>query len=86
MDTQTGITITVHCFSHVRHVLGTATVELRLPTGSDTSAVEREIREMGGASLAGLPMRIALNKAFVNEPQPLADGDEVALIPPVQGG
>lgn len=31
-------------------------------------------------------MRIALNRDFVDEAAPLSEGDEIALIPPVQGG
>jgi molybdopterin converting factor small subunit len=38
--------------------------------------------------LAGLPTEalVAVNQAFAGPDTPLADGDEVALMPPVSGG
>ncbi|GAB4312212.1 MAG: hypothetical protein Kow0059_02580 [Candidatus Sumerlaeia bacterium] len=41
---------------------------------------------MGGEALARVPLRAAVNQSFVNDGAVLDDGDEVALIPPVQGG
>lgn len=78
--------ITVRCFSHVRQALGKDTVTLQLPAGADTIEVERLIREMVGGELEGISFRIAVNRTYVTKPKPLKEGDEVALIPPVQGG
>jgi molybdopterin converting factor small subunit len=78
--------VTVRCFSHVRNVLGVETVALELAPGATTAEVEARIRAMAGGRLAELPWRVALNRGFVTRTAPLADGDEVALIPPVQGG
>ena len=38
------------------------------------------------AAKTGIPMRVAINQHYVNDDARLAHGDEVALIPPVQGG
>lgn len=78
--------IRLRCFSHVKHALGCGEIELELPEGATTADAEARVREMGGAALAGLPLRAALNREYVNGPTPLSDGDEIALIPPVQGG
>ena len=44
------------------------------------------IREKGAGELDGVTLRTAVNKHYISEPVPLEDGDEVAFIPPVQGG
>jgi molybdopterin synthase sulfur carrier subunit len=36
--------------------------------------------------LAAVPVRFAVNEAYVEASQPLAEGDEVAFFPPVSGG
>ncbi len=80
------IRVDVVLFSHVRHVLDTERVTLELPAESTAGAVEDEIRTRGGGALDGLPLRIAVNHAYVDRGARLAAGDEVAIIPPVQGG
>ena len=37
-------------------------------------------------NLKALPIRIAVNREYVNTTVNLQDGDEIALIPPVSGG
>jgi molybdopterin converting factor small subunit len=78
--------ITVRSFSHVREALGKETVTLELSDGADTSDVEKTVREMAGGALDGISFRIAVNRKYLSSPTELKDGDEVALIPPVQGG
>ncbi len=78
--------ITTRCFSHVRQALGKGIVNLELDDGADTTEVERMIREMAGKELDGISFRIAVNRKYLSSPTALKDGDEVALIPPVQGG
>jgi molybdopterin converting factor subunit 1 len=36
--------------------------------------------------LAGRPFRTAVNRRYASAAEPVAPGDEVALIPPVSGG
>jgi molybdopterin converting factor small subunit len=66
--------------------LGKETVNLELEDGADTSTVENKIREMAGNNLDGITLRVAVNREYMPEPIALKNGDEVALIPPVQGG
>ena len=80
------ISIKVLCFSHVQFALGRQELELRLAAGSTVADLEREVRTLGGEALARIPLRAAVNKAFVDSDALLCDGDEVAFIPPVQGG
>lgn len=80
------ITVKLVCFSHVKHALGCDEVSLELPDGATAADVEARARQMGGEALARVPWRVAVNQAFADSGAPLAHGDEVALIPPVQGG
>ena len=80
------IHVTVRCFSHVRNALGTDALALDLPVGATARTVEMTIRAMSPAELGGLPWRVAVNQEFTADDTPLRDGDEIALIPPVQGG
>ena len=41
---------------------------------------------MAGQKLDKIPFKIAVNQTYIIEPVILEDGDELALIPPVQGG
>ena len=74
--------ITVRLFAGLRELAGTASRDLELPTGS---SVEEVWDALGlGAEPAGL--LYAVNRAYAQRGQPLEEGDEVALIPPVSGG
>ena len=80
------IQVTVRCFSHVREALGKDVLNLELEDDTDTSTVKNKIREMAGDNLDGITLRVAVNREYMPEPIALKNGDEVALIPPVQGG
>jgi molybdopterin converting factor small subunit len=80
------IKVTMICFSHVRQVLGQRSVELELPVGSTTEDLERVVRDRLGVDLAGMVFRVAVNQEFVDAATALSNGDEVSLIPPMQGG
>lgn len=45
-----------------------------------------ELRTLHGFSLPPSLLRVAVNDAFCEWSQPLADGDRVVFIPPVAGG
>jgi molybdopterin converting factor small subunit len=72
--------ITVKCFARYRTLLGFA--ELRLPVVPSLGDLLSDPR------LAALPKDalLAVNQSFADRATPLADGDEVALMPPVSGG
>jgi molybdopterin converting factor small subunit len=72
--------ITVKCFARYRALLGFTLTEFPVaPTLGDLLADPR---------LAPLPQEalLAVNHRFADRAAPLADGDEVALMPPVSGG
>ena len=54
--------------------------------GKTASDLEKIIRKKTGKKLEGIAVQIAVNKEYSDGSTVLSDGDEVALIPPVQGG
>ncbi len=80
------INIKVKCFSQVKYALGTNEINLHLENRSTTLDLERIIREKSNGKLDGVSLRIAVNQLYQVGETELKDGDEVAFIPPVQGG
>jgi len=74
--------VTVRLFAGLRERAGTGERELDLPTGSRLADVWAPLGL--GAEPDGL--LYAVNKDYATGDRLLADGDEVALIPPVSGG
>jgi molybdopterin synthase catalytic subunit len=75
--------VTVRLFAALREQAGTSRVELDLPAGARVGDVWSAL-ELGGSEPSSLAF--AVNKAYAERDRPLAEGDEVALIPPVSGG
>jgi len=80
------IKITIKCFSQVKYALGTDSLVIELEEGSTLNQLEKLIRKKAKDKLAGVDLRIAINKKYSTFNNILRDGDEVAFIPPVQGG
>ena len=74
--------ITVRLFAGLRERAGTGERELDLPDGARVAHV------WGALALGDEPAGLlyAVNRRYTEPDQALADGDEVALIPPVSGG
>lgn len=80
------IMVNVKCFSQVKYALGKDEMIVDLENDSTSSDLESIIREKAQGKLDGVSLRVAVNKKYVPESIVLKDGDEVAFIPPVQGG
>ena len=78
--------IKIKCFSQVKYALGENEIELELNPGTTTSDLEKIIREKSDEKLDGVSLRVAVNQQYQVDEIELNDGDEVAFIPPVQGG
>ncbi len=78
--------ITVLLFSHLRHALGSGELTITLPACSTAADLVDIVRGRLDERLAGIPLRVAVNGKFAPDDTVLKAGDEVALIPPVQGG
>ncbi|MFQ6608551.1 MAG: MoaD/ThiS family protein [Fidelibacterota bacterium] len=78
--------VKVKCFSQVKYHLGVDELILQLEEGSTTVDVENNIRSRACDQLKNVSLRVAVNRKYTPEVVELKEGDEVALIPPVQGG
>ena len=81
------IRVRVRLFAMQRELAGTRALEVGLPDGSTiedawTALVGLHPRLAGGRAA----LRFARNGSYAPAETPLADGDEVAMIPPVSGG
>ena len=80
------IQVKVKCFSQVKYALGKNELNLDLKTGTTSTGLDKLIRKKADGKLDGVSLRVAVNQKYVPEETVLDDGDEVAFIPPVQGG
>ena len=74
-------------FAMLRERVGRDGDTFELPAGADVRAARAAIAARCPELAAFLPrVATAVNRTMVEENHPLADGDEIALIPPVAGG
>jgi molybdopterin converting factor subunit 1 len=76
------VLVKVRLFAGLRERAGRGALELELPDGARVGDVWNAL------ALGDRPggLAVALNRSYVDEEEPLSEGDEVALIPPVSGG
>lgn len=80
------MTVSVLLFASYADLMGRSQIELELGVGA---TVDDVLRALGGLPNGHrLPPRplVAVNEVYAAPGQPLAAGDEVAVIPPVAGG
>ncbi len=76
------IVVEVRLFAMLRERAGRSRVQLSIPAGAPVSSVWASL----GLGEEPPGLSYAVNRAYVGRDHPLAQGDEVALIPPVSGG
>jgi molybdopterin synthase catalytic subunit len=81
------IRVRVRLFAVQRELAGTREVLLELPASADVAAAWAALVAVHPALAPGRDsVRFARNGDYADASTPLADGDEVAMIPPVSGG
>lgn len=74
-------------FASASDALGAEERELELPGGARVVDLKRALADLAPALLPLLPrLAIAVDGEIAGDDRPLADGLEVALLPPVSGG
>ena len=74
-------------FASVRERLRRSEAECNLRDGATLDDLWQELRRAHPAlDEVGSSLRFAVNQEYVDKEHPLAEGDEVAVIPPVSGG
>lgn len=85
--TLTEVRVRIRLFAIQRELAGAREVPLELPDGATVDDAWRALVGMHPALAPGrASVRFARNGAYAEASTPLADGDEVAMIPPVSGG
>jgi molybdopterin synthase catalytic subunit len=81
------IAVHIRLFARLRELAGIETDTLELPAGSTLAGVYEALQRAHPALKPDLNgVRAALNQEFTDWNVTVADGDEVAFIPPVSGG
>ena len=83
---EMGMKVSIILFSHLKQTFGSDSLELELSEGATSADLLRIIRARLSEDLVELPLQIAVNQVYVREAVRLHQADEIALIPPVQGG
>ena len=79
--------VRVRFFASVRERLRRTETEIELRDGAAVADLWNELRRaFPSLEEVGASLRFAVNQEYVDEEHRLADGDEVAVIPPVSGG
>jgi molybdopterin synthase sulfur carrier subunit len=84
-DPPPDLTVRVRLFAGLREAMGWAEQRLSTDAGTTPTALWRQLDPTADGSLpAGV--RVAINQQFADPGTPLADGDELAFLPPISGG
>ncbi len=79
--------VTVKYFAVCHEMLNRSEEEMQLPEGSTVNTILKQLEEEWPEIAEFYEvMQMAVNWEYATENTELADGDEVALIPPVTGG
>jgi len=82
--------VEVRFFASLREVTGTGSLRLSMPEDAGfealMAALEQRLGPVAVAALRGENVRLARNQDLVAPPFRLAEGDELAFLPPVTGG
>ena len=80
------LTVRVLLFASYADALGRETVELTVPSPATLATVIDRLRALpGGEQLPPKPL-CARNLAHATADEPVAAGDEIAILPPLAGG
>src|SRR5581483_8552151 len=80
--------VRIRLFAMLRERAGTPELDLELAEGATAGDALRALAERPelAAALAATRVVVARNRRYVGDAERLADGDEVAVVPPVSGG
>lgn len=80
------MTVTVLLFASYAERLGKSTIGLEVPAGSTVRTVLDKVGLMPGADALPSTPLVAVNRSYARAGDTVAEGDEIAIIPPVAGG
>ena len=80
------VKIKLKCFSQVKYAFCKSEMTYKLKEGTTIKELEKMVRKKAKGKLDDISMSVAINKQYIANNAEIKDGDEVAFIPPVQGG
>ena len=81
------MTVRVRFFALARDRFGADVMSLDLPNGATVAAARQALAERHPHAADWLPtVAFAVNRSYARPTDALADGDELAVLPPVSGG
>jgi molybdopterin synthase catalytic subunit len=76
------VKVNVRLFAVLRERAGSDSLEIDLGDGATVADAVRALAPVAGE----MPFRVAVNREYADDSTPIAEGDELAAIPPVSGG
>lgn len=81
------IRVNVRLFARLKDIVGTGELARRAPLGATAQTVwETMVSEFAELGNYKGSISVAVNEEYSRMDAPVADGDEVAFLPPVSGG
>jgi molybdopterin converting factor subunit 1 len=78
--------IDIQLFAYCKELIGKDKITLNLKNQMTVGELKRKIIELYPVLSQGIQFAIALNYEIVNQTTPVKQKDEVAILPPVNGG
>jgi len=79
--------VTIRLFARLRDLAGTGELAREVPAGATVATVWRALAsEFPAMAPYEASVSSAVNSEYARRETPVADGDEVAFLPPVSGG
>lgn len=83
---MTPLTVQVRLFASIREAVGAGRLDLEVPEGATVGDVVERLGEDHPEVARHPDLVLARNRTVVDGDEPVEDGDEVAVFPPVSGG
>jgi MoaE-MoaD fusion protein len=80
------MTVSVRLFAGLRERAGTDRLDVELPDGATVAELLDALADTPVGPIGPRQCVVAINREYADAGQPIAAGDEVALVPPVSGG
>jgi molybdopterin converting factor small subunit len=80
------LTVRVLLFASYAESLGAETLEVTVSSPATVGGIVEQLRARPGGGLLPPKPLCARNLAHVDAAEPVADGDEIAILPPLAGG
>jgi molybdopterin converting factor subunit 1 len=80
------MTVSVRLFAGLRERAGTDRLDVELPDGATVGELLDALADTPVGPIGPRQCVVAINREYADAGQPIAAGDEVALVPPVSGG